>query len=203
MPTAIIFLAIGRTTSSCKTKWLAVHICVGCQRGGVPRILPRYHLQRPRPILRKEANHSQLGRSFHVHRTCDLRRRSSHLVPRALSSELKALATVQLLPFCNVKLAPQALARGRPWHRFAWFCFRGRVSLPPASTIALRSGYSLIASRISTTDASAKTVTCVNPFELLVHWVAAARPQTLRVLKSKLPLVRAVKKGLVFKNIHQ
>ena len=40
--------------------------------------------------------------------------------------------------------------------------------------MALRSGhYSLIASRISTTDASAKTVTCVNPFELLVHCFAA------------------------------
>ena len=79
---------------------------IGCDRASV-----RYQARRPDDApLRERLRALAHERRRFVFAICVVALVIGLLVR---SSELKALATVQLLPFCNVKLAPQAFARGR------------------------------------------------------------------------------------------
>jgi hypothetical protein len=123
MPTARIFLAVGRNDLA-----LQDHVARRgpANQGDVPRILPRYHLQRPRPILRKEANHSQIRKII----PCPPYSRSaSSLFSSCFSCaffriESLSNGSVASLLQCQARAA-SSCARGRGTG--AWFCFRGHV----------------------------------------------------------------------------
>ena len=100
-----------RTERPCKTMCGSPRTFVSAaNRGGVPRNLTSTICSGRAPFSRRRPITHKSGRLFHVHHTRGRRRRSYFRAPRARSSELKTLATVQLLPFCSAKPARSACA---------------------------------------------------------------------------------------------